>query len=51
MAVFDITHFVILNGDFGIQGGRTRESSEGAHDHGGQHRKCAVLEVICDYPS
>ena len=51
VALFGITHFVILNGDFGTQGGRSRESSEGAHDFGGQRQKCADLQVIYDHPS
>ena len=51
VAVFDITHFVILNGYFGTQGGRSRESSEGAHDAGGRRHKCADLQVIYDHPS
>ena len=51
VAVFGITHFVILNGNFGTQGGRSRESSEGAHDAGGRRQKCADLQVIYDHPS
>ena len=51
VALFGITYFVILNGDFGTQGGRARESSEGAHDHGGQRHKCADLHVIFDHSS
>ena len=50
-ALPSITLFVILNGDFGTQVGRARESSEGVHDHGGQHHKCVDLQVICDGPS
>jgi len=51
VALFGITHFVILNGDFGTQGGRARKSSEGAQDAGGQRHKCADLQVIYDHPS
>jgi len=51
VALFGITHFVILNGDFGTQGGRSRESSEGAHDVGGRRQKCADLQVVYDHPS
>ena len=51
MALFGITHLVILNGDFGTQGGRSRESSEGAHDAGGRRQKCADLQVTYDHPS
>jgi len=50
VALFGITHFVILNGDFGTKDGRARESSEGAHDHGSQRHKCADLHVIYDHP-
>ena len=51
VALFDITHFVIPNGDLGTRGGRTRKSSEGAHDNGGEHRKYADPQAICDHPS
>ena len=50
VALFGITHFVILNGYFGTQGGRTWEFNEGAHDHGGQHDGCADLHVIYNQP-
>jgi hypothetical protein len=36
VALLSITHFVTHNGDFGTQGDRTWEFSEGAHEPGGQ---------------